>query len=167
MLRAYQSPSSGTDCGPQCAQMPNLASRNQSGHLYCLSDSQVGLNGPSAMVLSPVVAGLASAACTFVEATSAQADAMRTKKMPLRKARTGAVGNCGQGFMGNNLQNLVTQNIQWSGYALGPPLVVPVEVADAGKSADRGRQTANSRWSQNHRLRLLTEPKALPWTFGR
>jgi hypothetical protein len=69
--------------------------------------------------------------------------------------------------MGNNLQNLVTQNIQWSGYALGPPSVVPFEVADAGKSADRGRQTANSRWSQNHRLRLLTEPKALPWTFGR
>jgi hypothetical protein len=33
MLRAYQSPSSIADCGPQCAQMPNLASRNQSGIL--------------------------------------------------------------------------------------------------------------------------------------
>ncbi len=31
MLRAYQSPSSMADCGPQCDQMPNFASRNQSG----------------------------------------------------------------------------------------------------------------------------------------
>ena len=26
--------------------MPNLASRNQSGHLYCFKDSHVGWNGP-------------------------------------------------------------------------------------------------------------------------
>ena len=31
MLRAYQSPYSTLDCGPQWAQMPNLASRNQAG----------------------------------------------------------------------------------------------------------------------------------------
>ena len=30
-LRAYQSPSSIADCGPQCDQMPNFASRNHSG----------------------------------------------------------------------------------------------------------------------------------------
>src|ERR1035438_5392860 len=49
MLRAYQSPSIATDCGPQCAQMPNLASRNHSGHSYCLSDCMVGSNGPGAI----------------------------------------------------------------------------------------------------------------------
>ncbi len=32
----------------QWAQRPNLASRNQSGTLYCLRESQVGLKGPSA-----------------------------------------------------------------------------------------------------------------------
>ena len=36
MLRAYQSPSSAADCGPQCAQMPNLASRNHCGNLVRL-----------------------------------------------------------------------------------------------------------------------------------
>src|SRR6059058_2191659 len=49
MLRAYQSPSSGWHWGPQWAQMPNLASRNQSGHWYCWRDSQVGWNLPAAM----------------------------------------------------------------------------------------------------------------------
>ena len=49
MLRAYQSPIIGTACGPQWAQMPNLASRNQSGHWYCFSDSMLPLNGPSAI----------------------------------------------------------------------------------------------------------------------
>ncbi len=29
--------------------MPNLASRNHSGHSYCFSDSQVGWNGPGAI----------------------------------------------------------------------------------------------------------------------
>src|SRR5512140_3740046 len=46
MPRAYPSPSIGTACGPQCAQMPNLASRNHSGQEYCLRDSSVGWNGP-------------------------------------------------------------------------------------------------------------------------
>src|SRR5215469_18186868 len=49
MLRAYQSPASAADCGPQWAQMPNLASRNQSGARYASSDCRVPLNGPSAI----------------------------------------------------------------------------------------------------------------------
>ena len=61
----------GTDCGPQWAQMPNLASRNQSGHLYCFSDSQLSWNGPStgeALLLS-VWAGGESAARTGIAHT--------------------------------------------------------------------------------------------------
>ena len=46
MLRAYQSPASGTHCGLQCAQMPNLASRYHSGASYCRSESQFGAKGP-------------------------------------------------------------------------------------------------------------------------
>src|SRR5512144_2673552 len=42
MFRAYQSPYSGTHCGPQCAHMPNFASRNQSGVRYCASEAHVG-----------------------------------------------------------------------------------------------------------------------------
>src|SRR5688500_4682299 len=43
MLRAYQSPISGAHCALQCAQMPNLASRNQSGVRYpSTSESHVG-----------------------------------------------------------------------------------------------------------------------------
>ncbi len=43
MLRAYQSPCSGTHCAVQCAQMPNFASRNHSGVRYWLfSESYVG-----------------------------------------------------------------------------------------------------------------------------
>src|SRR5690349_6723029 len=43
MLRPYQSPASGTHCGPQCAQIPNLASRNQSGTRWtAASDCQLG-----------------------------------------------------------------------------------------------------------------------------
>src|ERR1039457_4170825 len=55
MLRAYQSPYSGWHCGPQCAEMPNLASRYHSGVWYCWSDSHVGPNLPLAMgsTLSP------------------------------------------------------------------------------------------------------------------
>ena len=49
MLRAYQSPCSGTHCAVQWFQMPNLASRNQSGVVQAVSDSHVGLNGPGAM----------------------------------------------------------------------------------------------------------------------
>jgi hypothetical protein len=47
MFRAYQSPCSGTHCGLQCAQIPNFASRNQSGQRYDFKDSQNGRNGPS------------------------------------------------------------------------------------------------------------------------
>src|ERR1019366_4987583 len=50
MFRAYQSPYSGADCGPQCAQIPNLASRNHSGTRYVWSDSRVAWNGPGAML---------------------------------------------------------------------------------------------------------------------
>src|SRR6478735_4340217 len=48
-FRAYQSPCSGTHCGLQCAQIPNFASRNQSGQRYAFRDSQKGKNGPSAI----------------------------------------------------------------------------------------------------------------------
>src|SRR5580700_4803789 len=50
MLRAYQSPASGADCGPQCAHMPNFASRNHSGTWYCFSDSRVASKGVAALV---------------------------------------------------------------------------------------------------------------------
>src|SRR5436309_6379203 len=49
MLRAYQSPASMPDCGPQCAQMPNFASRNHRGTSYRCSDSRVPWNGPAWM----------------------------------------------------------------------------------------------------------------------
>src|ERR1700676_2637267 len=47
ILRAYQSPASGTHWGLQWAQMPNLASRYHSGASYCRSESHVGWYGPS------------------------------------------------------------------------------------------------------------------------
>lgn len=34
ILRAYQSPYIGTDCGPQWLQIPNLTSRNHYGQVY-------------------------------------------------------------------------------------------------------------------------------------
>src|SRR5579872_2440006 len=46
ILRAYQSPYSIADWGPQCAQMPNLASLYQSGTCHSRSDSRVPLKGP-------------------------------------------------------------------------------------------------------------------------
>ena len=49
MLRAYQSPCSGTHCAVQWFHIPNLASRNQSGVVQAVSDSHVGLKGPGAM----------------------------------------------------------------------------------------------------------------------
>src|ERR1035441_744885 len=49
ILRAYQSPASAADWGPQWAQMPNLASRNQLGMWYSLSDSRVAWKGPAAI----------------------------------------------------------------------------------------------------------------------
>src|SRR5579863_2174740 len=48
MLRAYQSPASTADCGPQCAQIPNFASLNHSGISYARSDARVPSKGPSA-----------------------------------------------------------------------------------------------------------------------
>src|SRR5512133_3199610 len=54
MLRAYQSPYSIADCGPQCAQMPNLASRYHSGTSHWRRDSRVPLNGPGAIGRSGV-----------------------------------------------------------------------------------------------------------------
>src|ERR1051325_8850839 len=39
MWRAYQSPCSGTACGPQWDQMPSLASRNHSGQRQAASPS--------------------------------------------------------------------------------------------------------------------------------
>src|SRR5579872_731208 len=49
MFRAYQSPASTADCGPQCAQIPNFASRNQSGILYARRDALEASNGPLAI----------------------------------------------------------------------------------------------------------------------
>src|ERR1035438_7488627 len=49
MLRAYQSPYSADDCGPQCAHSPNFASRNHSGIRYACRDSGGALNGPAAI----------------------------------------------------------------------------------------------------------------------
>src|SRR5271157_658720 len=46
IFRAYQSPASMADCGPQCAHMPNLASRNHSGISYLLKDARVPSKGP-------------------------------------------------------------------------------------------------------------------------
>src|SRR5437764_11327300 len=68
MLRAYQSPSSAADCGPQCAQMPNFASRNHSGTLYELSDSRVPVNGPLS-IFNPA----GGSANTFVRAAAGNA----------------------------------------------------------------------------------------------
>src|ERR1035438_9121065 len=56
MPRAYQSPCSGTHCGLQCAQIPNLASLNQSGHRYVLSDSQFGRKGPAVELMAALIA---------------------------------------------------------------------------------------------------------------
>ena len=46
--RAYQSPCSGTHCAVQWAQMPNLASRNQSGARVLLQRIPGRLKGPEA-----------------------------------------------------------------------------------------------------------------------
>src|ERR1035437_124300 len=47
---AYQSPSSPTDCGPQCNQTPIFASFHQLGVLkWSPSDSHVGSTGPLVM----------------------------------------------------------------------------------------------------------------------
>src|ERR1700722_67845 len=49
MLRAYQSPASTLDCGPQCAQMPNLASLNQAGKREAWSEVGAAVKGPAVM----------------------------------------------------------------------------------------------------------------------
>ena len=49
MLRAYQSPYSADDCGPQCAHSPSFASRNHSGIRYACRDSGAAVNGPAAI----------------------------------------------------------------------------------------------------------------------
>src|SRR3954471_7953260 len=49
IFRAYQSPCSGTHCGDQWAQIPNLASRNHSGHRYWASDCHDGSNLPGVL----------------------------------------------------------------------------------------------------------------------
>src|SRR5713101_1522892 len=57
IFRPYQSPCSGTHCADQCAHMPNFASRNHSGVLYCaFSECQLGSNGPGAILRSALVA---------------------------------------------------------------------------------------------------------------
>jgi len=47
MLRAYQSPCSTPDCGPQCDQMPNFASPYHAGISYFVSESTLPVNGPA------------------------------------------------------------------------------------------------------------------------
>src|SRR5690348_6798812 len=51
MLRAYQSPSPMAEVGPQCAQIPNFASRNHSGHCADSNDPSAEY-GPEAMGIS-------------------------------------------------------------------------------------------------------------------
>ena len=46
MLRAYQSPCSMAEEGPQCAQIPNFASRNQLGREYAWNVSCSDEKGP-------------------------------------------------------------------------------------------------------------------------
>ncbi len=94
MLRAYQSPSIGTACGPQWAQNPSFASRNHSGHLYCLNDSNSGWNGPGAMgSMASAAAGVdctppgGSAARTTAQSEPASADTPRTVNNSLQDSR--------------------------------------------------------------------------------
>jgi hypothetical protein len=76
MMRPYQSPNSGSHCGPQCAQMPNLALRNQSGVWYFSSDCQSGANGPAAMVPAGDCASASAARATPDNATAGMAAPM-------------------------------------------------------------------------------------------
>src|SRR4029079_7807207 len=81
MFRAYQSPASTEDCGPQCAQMPNFALRNQSGTCQPASDSRLGLKGPGAMPgRSPAGAQLG------IPSTPAAASDWRTRRLLMRMA---------------------------------------------------------------------------------
>src|SRR5580698_7174936 len=73
MLRAYQSPYSAADCGPQWAQMPNLASRNHWGISYDWSASTEPAKGPFA------ISGKVSCAEVFLDRRSAGAPAMAAR----------------------------------------------------------------------------------------
>src|SRR3954463_10181526 len=60
--RAYQSPKAGWHCGPQCAQIPNFASLNQSGTRYApANDGQSAVMGPAPRATDEVMAALAAA----------------------------------------------------------------------------------------------------------
>lgn len=78
IFRAYQSPCSGTHCGLQCAQIPNFASRNQSGQRYDFRDSQNGRNGPSGT--SPRKKGESPAALAIADNASALAPLSRNDR---------------------------------------------------------------------------------------
>src|SRR5256885_955701 len=67
MFRAYQSPYRGTDCGPQCDQIPNFASRNQSGHSKLRKDSKDGSKGP-AVTMNSYLLGMLSYAASACQA---------------------------------------------------------------------------------------------------
>src|ERR1700693_4637707 len=80
MLRAYQSPYSTADCGPQCAQIPNLASRYQSGTCQLRSDSRVPLNGPETISRSVFDGpGVTACATDLRDNTIAGAPAIRDR----------------------------------------------------------------------------------------
>ncbi len=82
--RAYQSPTMGTACGPQWAQMPNLASRNHAGHLYSLSDSIDGLKEASLAAGQPLLSSWAHAlpaACAEKANTCTRASAAVKRSM--------------------------------------------------------------------------------------
>ena len=49
MVRAYQPPARGIACGLPCAQIPNLASRNQLGERHCFAEVAVGASVPRAI----------------------------------------------------------------------------------------------------------------------
>ena len=106
MLRAYQSPCSGTHCALQWFQMPNLASRNQSGVVQATSDSHVGLNGPGAMWISEgdcaSILGTAILDARAAAGAAARADFNRRRRvnrlanMPAIIEGTAAVGKPGR-----------------------------------------------------------------------
>src|SRR5580765_4962912 len=81
MFRAYQSPASTEDCGPQCAQMPNFALRNQSGTCQAASDSRLGLKGPD-QIRERSRAG----ARPGIPSTPAAASDWRTRRLLMRMA---------------------------------------------------------------------------------
>src|ERR1700682_2581875 len=82
MLRAYQSPYSMEDWGPQWDQMPNLASVNQAGKREAWRDTRVPLKGPG------VTSGLTSEAVWLNAAGRASAGAAAPRSLrALRRVR--------------------------------------------------------------------------------